>query len=273
MSGKQIRLRRLFRHNRNRLLIVPLDHSVSDGPIGCNEEFGDIVKEVASYGTDAIVVHKGRLRHLPETAFLNSSVIAHLSASTKYSHDPNDKILVADVEDAIRRGADCVSVHVNVGSKTESLQLRDMARVADACERYGIPLLAMMYARGDGVNGFPRRDTLAHAASLAVDLGADVVKLSLPKELDDIRWIVSRCPLPVVAAGGEKVDEARFLSYVEDVISGGAVGLASGRNIFQSKSINRFIKQIRWRMDNRRMGAKILSSDLLVHARVCNEPI
>jgi 2-amino-4,5-dihydroxy-6-oxo-7-(phosphonooxy)heptanoate synthase len=250
MNGKQAKLRRLFRHRADRLLVVPLDHSVSDGPLGRNDEFETLVKDITAFGTDAIVVHKGRVRHLPDQAFINSSIIVHLSASTRYARDPNEKVVVCAVEEALMRGADCISVHVNMGSQTEATQLRDMAAVANACERFGIPLLAMMYARGEGVEGVPRLQALAHAASLATDMGADLVKLALPNGVDDVRWVVSRCPLPVLAAGGSKVDEPAFLQYAENVIQGGAVGLAAGRNVFQANDVTAFIADIRSRIDD-----------------------
>ena len=74
----------------------------------------------------------------------------HLSASTRYAADPTFKYQVAEVEDCLRRGADTMSVHVNIGSLTEDRQLRDMAGVGDACDRAGLPLLAMLYPRGPG---------------------------------------------------------------------------------------------------------------------------
>lgn len=249
MNGKEARLRRLSRHVEGRFLIVPLDHSVSDGPISNNGEFQPLVRGITSSGADAIVVHKGRIRQLPAQAFLNASVIVQLSASTRYARDPNEKVLVCSVEDAIMRGADGITVHVNVGSNSEPSQLQDIAEIAEACDRLGMPLLAMMYARGPGVEDTPRLQAVAHAGSLAADLGADIVKLTLPAQVDDVHWIVSRCPLPVVASGGAKTDEAEFLRYTETVVQGGAVGLAVGRNVFQSENPAGFVANIRERID------------------------
>jgi 2-amino-4,5-dihydroxy-6-oxo-7-(phosphonooxy)heptanoate synthase len=249
MNGKEARLRRLFHHLEGRLLIVPLDHSVSDGPITGNEEYESLIKDITSCGADAIVVHKGRLKQLPAQAFVNSSIIVQLSASTRYARDPNEKVLVCSVEDALMRGADGITVHVNVGSNSEPEQLEDIARIADVCDRLGVPLLAMMYARGPGIEEAPRLQAIAHAGSLAADLGADLAKLALPADVDDVHWIVSRCPLPVVASGGPKTDESEFLRYAEAVIQGGAIGLAVGRNVFQSKHPGGLVANLRRRID------------------------
>jgi len=278
MSGKTIRLHRLFKHNRDRLLVVPLDHSVSDGPIGCNQKYLQIIKDISKSTVDAIIVHKGRMRYLTENIYRNCSIVIHVSASTKYAADPNQKYIVADVEDAIRRGADCISLHVNVGSVSEPTQLRDMAVVADACDRYGIPLLAMMYARGEGVAGHPEKETLAHAANLAADLGADIVKLSMPKSTDDCHWVVLHSPLPILAAGGAQTEEAEFLNFIEEKVRAGVVGLAVGRNVFNSSNIPNFVNKIRMKMDNRRIGTRILNGMVYdreseVGLELYNEPL
>ena len=178
-SGRALRLGRLFKGDETPLFLVPLDHTVTDGPFTDAHGYDALLGTLADNGADAIVVHKGRLRLLPRSVYARLAVVVHLSASTRYAADPTFKYQVAEVEDCLRRGADAVSVHVNIGSLTEDRQLRDLAGVADACDRAGLPLLAMLYPRGPGIKDHPQLDTLLHAASLAVDLGADIVKLPI----------------------------------------------------------------------------------------------
>ncbi len=250
-TGKSLRLKRFYKNNPERLFIVPLDHSVTDGPFARNIDYDTTLQEIANAGADAVILHKGRLRGISEDCYRKISIIVHVSASTKYASDVNEKYMVGTVEDAVRRGADGISAHVNLGSATESQQLRDLASLADSCEKFGIPLLAMMYARGENVSTQPQRQTLAHAASLAGDLGADLVKLSLPHDVDQIEWITDRSPLPVVAAGGSKLNEKDFVSYVQQVIMGGAAGLAAGRNIFMSRDVGSIVRRTRHCLDRR----------------------
>jgi len=250
-SGRQLRMKRLYRRNPNKLLIVPLDHSVSSGPIADNERFEEILLAVADGGADAVVLHKGRLRHIPQQVYRSLSVIVHMSASTCFANDKDDKVLVASVEDAMRRGADAVSIHVNLGSKTETSQLRDFAIVSEACDRLGIPLLAMLYGRGLGLDGRPLESIIAHAGSLAADLGADIVKLSLPDDVGAVARIIAHCPLPVIAAGGAKTTDDKFIDYTSTVLKGGAAGLAAGRNIFGSKNVLEMTKRVRACIDQR----------------------
>jgi 2-amino-4,5-dihydroxy-6-oxo-7-(phosphonooxy)heptanoate synthase len=250
-TGRRLRLKRLYKHNVDRLFIVPMDHSVTDGPFARNIEYDRILGDIGQAGVDAVVLHKGRLRALPEDFYRATSVIVHVSASTKYAPDVNEKYVVASVESAVRRGADGISMHINLGSPTEARQLRDLAEVADACEEVGVPLLVMLYARGQQMSAFPNRDTLAHAATLAADFGADIVKLALPNDAEDIAWITSRCPVPIIAAGGAKLDERSFIGFVQNVVKGGGAGLAAGRNVFMSDNVVSLGRRVRACLDGR----------------------
>nr|WP_042195197.1 2-amino-3,7-dideoxy-D-threo-hept-6-ulosonate synthase [Kibdelosporangium sp. MJ126-NF4]CEL21781.1 2-amino-3,7-dideoxy-D-threo-hept-6-ulosonate synthase [Kibdelosporangium sp. MJ126-NF4]CTQ92561.1 2-amino-3,7-dideoxy-D-threo-hept-6-ulosonate synthase (EC 2.5.1.-) [Kibdelosporangium sp. MJ126-NF4] len=233
--ARRLRLRRLHRHDPERLLIVPLDHSVTDGPIVANR-LDDLVGKLATNHVDAVVLHKGSLRHVDSSWFTMTSLIVHLSASTMHAPDPNAKYLVASVEECLRMGADAVSVHVNLGAIDERTQISDMAAVADACDRWNVPLLAMMYPRGPKITNPRDPELVAHAVTLAADLGADMVKTVYPGSVDEMADITAAAPIPVVVVGGPRTDdEDTVLDYVGDAIRGGAAGVAMGRNVFQAK--------------------------------------
>jgi 2-amino-4,5-dihydroxy-6-oxo-7-(phosphonooxy)heptanoate synthase len=232
-TGRTLRLGRLFKSTEAPFFLVPLDHTLTDGPFTDAHQYDNLLDVLADNGVDAIAVHKGRLGLLRSGVYAKLSVIVHVSASTKYAADPNYKYQVGDAEECLRRGADAVSVHVNLGSITEDHQIRMMAGMAEACDRVGLPLLAMIYPRGPGVKDHPPLETLLHAASLAVDVGVDIVKLPLSScSVQDMMQIVNSCPIPILAAGGAKVTDKEFGTFAANVMKSGARGLASGRNIF-----------------------------------------
>jgi 2-amino-4,5-dihydroxy-6-oxo-7-(phosphonooxy)heptanoate synthase len=233
--GKALRMRRLSRTGDGKHLFVPLDHSVSDGPVSDRSHWDDLVRAIAGGGADALVVHKGRARMLDPTALGDCGLVVHLSASTAHAADTDAKVLVGDVDDALRLGADAVSVHVNVGSDTESRQLADLGLVAGACQRWGIPLLAMIYPRGPRIAD-PRDVTLlSHAVNIAADLGADLVKTAVPADPARMSEVVESCPLPVLCAGG--APDARDLEVAAaELMDAGCAGLAIGRRIFTSEN-------------------------------------
>ncbi|MFW5930067.1 MAG: 2-amino-3,7-dideoxy-D-threo-hept-6-ulosonate synthase, partial [Halobacteriota archaeon] len=151
--------------------------------------------------------------------------------------DPNRKVTVASVKRAVRAGADAVSFHINVGSDTEPEQLRELGRVSDECDDYGMPLLAMTYVRGHDVDS-QDVDAIAHATRLGAELGADVVKTSYTGDPDEYERVIDGCPVPVVIAGGPKAETRReVLQDVRDAIDVGARGVAMGRNVFQQDDV------------------------------------
>lgn len=236
--ARALRVQRLFRRHPQRLFIVPLDHSITDGPINRpGKTLDDLVGELAASEVDAVILHKGSLRHVRSSRFQELSLIMHLSASTRHAPDPDAKFLVTTVEEAISLGADAVSVHVNLGSADERGQVQDLGTVARHCDRWNIPLLAMVYVRGSAPDASTDHRLVAHAASLAADLGADIVKTAFVGSLASLAEVAADCPIPIVAAGGpraESVEEA--LTFVRGVIAAGAAGVAMGRNIFQQPS-------------------------------------
>ncbi|MBC3842478.1 2-amino-4,5-dihydroxy-6-one-heptanoic acid-7-phosphate synthase [Streptacidiphilus sp. 4-A2] len=216
-------------------MIVPLDHSVADGPIAPRGGIDGLVGQLVGTGVDAVVLHKGSLRHIQTDRFTGMSLIIHLSASTMHAPDPDAKYLVTGVEESLRLGADAVSVHVNLGSEDERQQIADLGAVADVCDRWNVPLLAMMYPRGPRI-GDPRDAALVvHTASLAADLGADIVKVLYTGTPDEMADVAAACPVPVIVAGGVRLDtEDQVLRFVDDAVRGGAAGVAMGRNVFQA---------------------------------------
>jgi len=233
--GRRLRLRRLYRHGDDHLFVVPLDHSINGGPLTMTMPTGRLVGVLAAGGVDAVVLHKGTARHIDPGQFAGVALIVHLSASTVHAADPDAKYLVASVEEALRYGADAVSTHVNLGSRSEQRQIADTAAVAEACDRWNVPLLAMIYPRGPEIGDPTDPELVAHAVTLGVDLGADIVKTVRTESDVDMKNIVTASPVPVVVAGGPRMsDQDAVLSYVSGVLGTGAAGIAMGRNVFQA---------------------------------------
>lgn len=232
--GKQIRLERIIDRETRRAIVVPMDHGVTVGAIEGLVDMRKAVNDMAVGGADAVLMHKGLIRCGHRMGGKDLGLIMHLSASTSLSPRGNTKTLVGSVEEAVRHGADCVSVHVNLGDPEERLMLADMGRVAEACDRWGMPLLAMIYARGPQiVDGYDPR-VVAHCARVGVELGADMVKVVYSGSINSFAEVVDACCVPVVIAGGERMESTHeFLQIVHDSIKAGGAGLSVGRNVFQ----------------------------------------
>jgi fructose-bisphosphate aldolase/2-amino-3,7-dideoxy-D-threo-hept-6-ulosonate synthase len=216
-----------------RMVCVPMDHGVSSGPLKGIDKIQETIRRLESAGVTAILVHKGIIKSLDEPP--RTGLIMHASASTSLSASPNWKVRVASVEESIRLGADAVSVHINVGNKYEQDMLRKLGAIADECDAWGVPLIAMMYPRGENIKDPNDPQVIAHVARIGAELGADIIKVPMPSfNPDDVRVITESCPAPVVAAGGPKMDDDRkVLELAKAVVEAGGAGVTFGRNIFQ----------------------------------------
>ena len=235
MIGKSVRMERIFNRDTGKTVIIPMDHGVTVGPIKGIKSVKKAAGAVASGGADAAVVHKGAASFGHRGYGRDLGLILHLSASTNLGPDPNNKVLVATVEEALKLGADCVSIQVNVGANDEGHMLATLGEISRKCQEWGMPLLAMMYPRGEKIEDEYDLEYVAHAARVGAELGADIIKTSYTGDVDGFREVVDSCPVPVVIAGGPQTDsEKEFLEMVSGAIEAGARGVAIGRNVFQS---------------------------------------
>jgi len=230
VSGKERRLQRIFRDD-DRTVIIPMDHGVTMGPVTGLADIQSTVDALAKGGVDGIVVHKGIAANI-DTRRLG--LIIHLNGSTELSPDPNRKLQVCTVDEAVALGADGISIHINIGAVTEGEMLMDLGRASAECADYGMPLLAMMYPRGPNIKNSNDVAVVKHASRIGAELGADIVKTNYTGSVETFREVVRGCPVPVVIAGGPRANtEEEVLRMVYGSVQAGGVGVSLGRNVFQ----------------------------------------
>ena len=156
--------------------------------------------------------------------------------STVLGPSPNRKMLIGSVAEVIRLGADAVSIHLNIGSKEEPEMLQKLGIVSDQCDEWSVPLIAMMYPRGENIKDPHDPGIVAHAARIGAEAGADMVKTVYTGDIDSFRQVVKSCPVPIVIAGGPKANnDSEIMQLCYDAMEAGAKGITFGRNIFQHK--------------------------------------
>lgn len=243
--GKKIRIERLMNRESRNIVIIPMDHGISDGPIEGLINITDTVNKVAEGGANAVLMQKGMVKYGHRGYGHDIGLIVHISASSVLSPDPNAKVQVCTVEEVIKMGADAVSMHINIGSETESDQLEQLGNISRDCTEWGMPLLAMMYPRGKKITNPHDPLHVAHAARIGAELGADVVKTVYTGDPDSFREVVRGCPVPVVIAGGPKTTtDKQLLEMIDGAMEAGARGAAIGRNVFQHKDPVRLTRAI-----------------------------
>ena len=245
MVGKEIRLERIIDRNSHKTVIIPMDHGVTVGPIEGLADMRETVSKVVAGGANAILMHKGMVRAGHRGTGKDVGLIIHLSAGTSMSPDPNAKELVCTVEEAIKLGADAVSVHINLGAETDKEMLRQLGLVSRHCSQWQMPLVAMMYTRGAKIKDEYDVKNVKLAARVGAELGADIVKVVYTGSIESFAEVVQGCPVPVVIAGGPKMDsDEDIFKMVACALEAGAAGLSIGRNAFQHEKPDKILEAI-----------------------------
>ncbi len=224
-----------------RALFLPIDHGYFQGPTRRLERPGETIKPLLPYA-DAIMLTRGILRSCVDPENTKPIILRVSGGTSVVGEDLSHEGIATSVKEAIRLNASAVSLSIFVGSKYEHDTLLNLARLVDECEDYGIPVMAVT-AVGKELEKREAR-YLALACRIAAELGARVVKTYYCKE--GFEKVVEGCPVPIVMAGGPKVDsEMEVFEFVHDGIQKGAIGVNLGRNIWQHDHPVAMIKALR----------------------------
>lgn len=262
--GKLARLKRLlYRYGPGggTLLVLPIDQGLEHGPIDffSNPDALDpqYQYDLASEGKfSAIALHIGLAEKYFHEYAGDVPLILKLNGKTTIPGDAQAfSPLTGTVEDAVRLGADAVGYTIYVGSPAQDRDFLQFMGVRSEAQRLGMPLVVWAYPRGEAVAKKGGKESLYavdYAARVALELGADIVKLNYPvaseKDAESpapyntlhlapseaFRKVVQsagRCL--VLVSGGEKVEDAELLRKVRSSMDAGATGIIFGRNLWQ----------------------------------------
>ena len=225
--GMQSRLARVFRPSTGRTVMLAIDHGYFQGPTTGLERVDLQIVPLLGYA-DALMTTRGMVRSTIPPAS-GTPIVLRASGGPSILRELSDERIAVSMEDAARINAAAVAVQVFIGGEFETQSVRNMTRLVDESQRYGIPVLAVTAVGKELV-----RDAryLRLATRICAELGAHVVKTYYCAE--DFDTVAAACPVPLVMAGGKKLPELDALSMAYRAIEEGAAGVDMGRNIFQS---------------------------------------
>jgi len=227
VTGKEVRLRRIFR--RGRSFISALDYGGFMGLAPGIEDPEAIVRQVVDGGADAILVNPGVARSEWATYAGRCGLIIRLTGgATRYNPNMSYHALVCGVEEAVSLGADAVCIMVLVGAPEEQRMFETMAEVISQATRYGLPVLAEIIPADMNMSHDP--ECIAVCARVGYELGADFVKTYFTGQGFD--RIVRACKIPIVIAGGPRTSDP--ICMAREALNAGAAGIAFGRNVFEA---------------------------------------
>ncbi len=242
-GGKAVRIERILDRNTRRTIILPVDHGAGMGPIAGLIDLSSAVDAAAEGGANAVLGHLGLALHGHRHSGKDIGLILQFSISSDLSPtDPNRKVLVNNVQTALKLGADAVSLHINLGSESTEQQLADLGQISTECLEWGVPLVAMMYPRGPKIKDEKAVEHVKVAARVAAELGVDLIKVPYTGDTKSFKEVIDGAlGVPVVIAGGAKGDDLAALEMVEGAIAAGGAGIMMGRNAFQHSNPKAFI--------------------------------
>lgn len=236
--GMKNRLSKIIKPSNSRCVMLAVDHGYFLGPTERLENPRETIGPLLNYA-DSLMLTRGVLRTsvIPES---NTPIVLRVSGgSSIIGEDLSKETIVTSIEEAIKLNASCLALSIFVGSKYEFQTLKNLSKLVNEGEKYGIPVLAVT-----AVGKEMARDSryLGLACRIAAELGAHVVKTY---HCPDFNKVVEGCPIPVIIAGGKKLAEREALQLTFDALEDGASGVDMGRNIWQSDNPVAMIKAVR----------------------------
>ena len=240
--GKAMRLKRVIDPS-GVSIICALDHGMTSPTF--LEPLGDIATRAAETiagGANVIMMSKGMIR-VAEPAFSPTTSLALLlSASANPEGTRPEIVQIAEVEEALRLGADAVVLFTALGGDTESGMVRILSAVGRECTALGMPFIAeaefpTTYASVEELKDQYGFEYLRRNVRLCAELGADIVKTNWPGDPGSFGKLVEAANgIPVVLAGGSRLEDKELLWRMEQAMAEGAIGCSVGRNIFMHSS-------------------------------------
>jgi putative autoinducer-2 (AI-2) aldolase len=236
--GMQNRLSRIINPKTGHCVMLAVDHGYFQGPTTGLRNLGKTVTPLLPYA-DALMITRGALRNwiYPE---IENAIVLRVSGGQSILKELSNEIITTSIQDAIRLNASAITCSVFIGGEYEKQSIENLSKIINDGEDYGIPVLAVTAVGKEMV-----RDSkyLSLASRICVEIGAHMVKTYY---CEDFGKVVEACGnVPVVIAGGKKIEEKAALQMASRAVKDGAAGVDMGRNIFQSDNPVGMIKAVR----------------------------
>jgi class I fructose-bisphosphate aldolase len=257
MTGKLIRLNRLFDARSQRSVTVAIDHGIGGMPAGL-ESPREALAAVLAGEPDGLILTPGLLKSCSELftgrgrpALYAAADVAPGSTFPGGPGGGEEYRLMAGVEELLRLGADGVKMLLIFGRESATAHADNVERIAAmarACESWGVPLMVEPVLWGRKVPEAERLHPrlIQSIARIAIELGADLLKVPYPQDLEAYRRLVEASPVPVLVLGGARAETERdMLTRVADSLAAGGRGVAFGRNVFQHPNPAAVVRALR----------------------------
>ena len=232
-------------------IVVAMDHARAHGVIEGLEDPGQVIDDAVAAGADAVMTTFGVIKRYREKLIGRVPTILRLDGGPSLYREDwlayTEWSLLHSVEDALSLGVNGVVLMAFVGIPVELKTYRLVSKVAAECLRVKLPLIVeALPCPSPRIPDAKSPEAMASAARLGFEHGADLIKSYYTGTPAGFRHVVNNCPVPVLIAGGPKVDtNQEVLEQVAGAMEAGAAGVVFGRNIWQSGQTREMLAALR----------------------------
>jgi class I fructose-bisphosphate aldolase len=235
---KKIKLGKILKNEK--ALFLAYDQGLEHGPVDFNAHNIDpnyFLFIAVNGGFNGVILQKGIAERYHENYYKKVPLIVKLNGKSNIPRIFPIAKQLCSVKRAVELGADAVGYTIYAGSPLEPEIFKEFSRIQEEAHDYELPVITWMYPRGRFVTNELSTSILAYAARIALELGADIIKIKYNDKKEEFKWVV-RCAgkVKVMAAGGPKLPDREFLERAKDIMEAGCSGMAIGREIWQHKS-------------------------------------
>jgi len=256
MSGKEIRLSKLFNPKSGKSMIIPIDHGIVMGNPEGLEDPVKVLEKLVELKIDGVLIGVG-LTKITSHLFKGKDAPARIltvdfpmmSTIPGEIGDIIDYEITSSVEFALKWDFNAIKVLFPWGLEKDVQMkvVKTTAYFAQECDKWGMPLMVEPVLMGNMIPVEKKKDPsmIEHASRIALELGADILKVPYTGEIERFSEFVKRIHLPVVILGGPKMDSVSdILRVAKESMLAGAKGTVFGRNVWQNPNMEKLIKAL-----------------------------
>lgn len=251
MLGKEVRMSRLVNPKSNKMMAITVDHATSRGiaPLTGLHHVQDTIDKIILGRPDAMTLTKGIAEHC---TWNHAGEVAMLMKISNYSPvAPTKDTIFGTVDEAIRMGADAVSMGCMTLGDFQGEQFEAIGRVSEECMRKGMPLIGHVYPKGESVKPEDRTawENIAYCVRSACELGMDIIKTTYTGDPDSMAKVVATVPstFRIVIQGGDAcktLDD--YLQMTREAMDCGVGGVTMGRFVWDYKDVTALVIALRY---------------------------
>jgi len=258
--GKTARMNRLFNPSDGKAVCVAADHGWMSDPTANVIQLRSILEQVIAGGADGVLMSFGTVLRMGKmftgadrpaviirADWMNLPRLGGSNVSNVLPVLKFRKMATSRARDALQLGASAITIYYFIGysDEFEAVNLEQAAVFAQECRKVGLPLIIEPMAVGGMVTGVNIAEMLIASARIAVEIGADALKIPYTGDVMTFKQLVDEAKAPVLVLGGAKSDVPRdALELVDEALRAGASGTVFGRNVTKAKDPKKMVEDL-----------------------------